>query len=148
MKILLVGEASFLHNTLKKGLQERGHTVVTMSDGNGWHDAPRDIDLRRDRKWGKLSGLKVLWQIARHLPQLVGNDIVQIHNYQFVPLKYGWNKLLFFFLRLLNKKTVKGCFGDDPQISRARKKECRDIATRIGTADRRIWQRMRSVSTR
>lgn len=122
MKILLVGEASFLHNTLKKGLQERGHTVVTMSDGNGWHDAPRDIDLRRDRKWGKLGGLKVLWQIARHLPQLVGNDIVQIHNYQFVPLKYGWNKLLFFFLRLLNKKTVKGCFGDDPQIFARQKK--------------------------
>lgn len=95
---------------------------MTMSDGNGWHDAPRDIDLRRDRKWGKLGGLKVLWQIARHLPQLVGNDIVQIHNYQFVPLKYVWNKLLFFFLRLLNKKTVKGCFGDDPQISRARKR--------------------------
>ena len=47
MKILLIGEASFLHNTLKKGLLERGHRVITMSDGNGWHDAPRDIDLRR-----------------------------------------------------------------------------------------------------
>ena len=78
MKILLIGEASFLHNTLKKGLQERGHTVVTMSDGNGWHDAPRDIDLRRDRKWGKLSGLKVLWQIAIHLPQLVGLSLIHI----------------------------------------------------------------------
>ena len=41
MKILLIGEASFLHNTLKKGLLERGHRVLTMSDGNGWHDAPR-----------------------------------------------------------------------------------------------------------
>ena len=39
-----------------------------------------------------------------------------------VPLKYGWNKLLFFFLRLLNKKTVKGCFGDDPQIFARQKK--------------------------
>ena len=34
MKILLVGESSMLHNTLKKGLTERGHKVTLMSDGN------------------------------------------------------------------------------------------------------------------
>ena len=118
MKILLIGEASFLHNTLKKGLVERGHRVTTMSDGNGWHDAPRDIDLRRDGRWGKLSGLRVVWQLLRHLPQLCGNDVVQIHNYQFVPLMYRWNTLLLRFLKLTNRRVVKGCFGDDPQIFR------------------------------
>lgn len=116
MKILLIGEASFLHNTLKKGLLERGHRVLTMSDGNGWHDAPRDIDLRRDGRWGKLGGLRVVWQLLRHLPQLCGNDVVQIHNYQFVPLMYRWNTLLLRFLKLTNRRVVKGCFGDDPQI--------------------------------
>lgn len=118
MKILLIGEASFLHNTLKKGLVERGHRVTTMSDGNGWHDAPRDIDLRRDGRWGKLGGLWVVWQLLRHLPQLCGNDVVQIHNYQFVPLMYRWNTLLLRFLKLTNRCVVKGCFGDDPQIFR------------------------------
>lgn len=118
MKILLIGEASFLHNTLKKGLVERGHRVTTMSDGNGWHDAPRDIDLRRDWRWGKLGGLRVVWQLLRHLPQLCGNDVVQIHNYQFVPLMYRWNTLLLRFLKLTNRRVVKGCFGDDPQIFR------------------------------
>lgn len=118
MKILLIGEASFLHNTLKKGLLERGHRVTTMSDGNGWHDAPRDIDLRRDGRWGKLGGLWVVWQLLRHLPQLCGNDVVQIHNYQFVPLMYRWNTLLLRFLKLTNRRVVKGCFGDDPQIFR------------------------------
>lgn len=118
MKILLIGEASFLHNTLKKGLVERGHRVTTMSDGNGWHDAPRDIDLRRDGRWGKLGGLRVVWQLLRHLPQLCGNDVVQIHNYQFVPLMYRWNTLLLRFLKLTNRRVVKGCFGDDPQIFR------------------------------
>lgn len=118
MKILLIGEASFLHNTLKKGLVERGHRVTTMSDGNGWHDAPRDIDLRRDGRWGKLGGLRVVWQLLRHLPQLCGNDVVQIHNYQFVPLMYRWNTLLLHFLKLTNRRVVKGCFGDDPQIFR------------------------------
>lgn len=118
MKILLIGEASFLHNTLKKGLGERGHRVTTMSDGNGWHDAPRDIDLRRPARWGKLGGLWVVWQLLRHLPQLCGNDVVQIHNYQFVPLMYRWNTLLLRFLKLTNRRVVKGCFGDDPQIFR------------------------------
>lgn len=118
MKILLIGEASFLHNTLKKGLVERGHRVLTMSDGNGWHDAPRDIDLRRSGRWGKLGGLRVVWQLLRHLPQLCGNDVVQIHNYQFVPLMYRWNTLLLRFLKLTNRCVVKGCFGDDPQIFR------------------------------
>ena len=118
MKILLIGEASFLHNTLKKGLVERGHRVLTMSDGNGWHDAPRDIDLLRDGRWGKLGGLRVVWQLLRHLPQLCGNDVVQIHNYQFVPLMYRWNTLLLRFLKLTNRRVVKGCFGDDPQIFR------------------------------
>ena len=118
MKILLIGEASFVHNTLKKGLEECGHRVTTMSAGNGWHDAPRDIDLRRDMRWGKLSGLKVVWQMLRHLPSLCGNDVVQIHNYQFVPLMYSWNTLLLRFLKLVNKRVVKGCFGDDVQIFR------------------------------
>lgn len=31
MKILLVGESSLLHNTLKKGLVELGHQVTLMS---------------------------------------------------------------------------------------------------------------------
>ena len=118
MRILLIGEASFVHNTLKKGLTILGHQVTTMSDGNGWHDAPRDIDLRRSVRWGKLGGLKVVWQLLRHLPQLCGNDIVEIHNYQFVPLMYRWNTLLLRFLKLFNKRIVKGCFGDDPQIFR------------------------------
>ena len=118
MKILLIGEASFLHNTLKKGLLERGHRVLTMSDGNGWHDAPRDINLRRNLRWGKFGGLWVVWQLLRHLPQLCGNDVVQIHNYQFVPLMYRWNTLLLRFLKLTNRCVVKGCFGDDPQIFR------------------------------
>ena len=118
MKILLIGECSFLHNILKKGLEERGHHVTTMSDGNGWHDAPRDIDLRRDKRWGKLGGLMVLCKLLRHLPQLCGNDIVQIHNYQFVPLMFRWNTLLLRLLKKLNHSVVKGCFGDDPQVFR------------------------------
>jgi len=118
MRILLLGEASYLQNTLKKGLLARGHRVVLASDGNGWHNSPRDIDLRRNMRWGKLSGIVVLLKLLRHLSTICGNDIVQVHNYLFVPLMPFWNKWIFRFLKLTNKKVVKGCWGDDPQIFR------------------------------
>ena len=87
MKILLVGETSLLHNTLKKGLVEFGNQVTLMSDGNDWHNSPRDIDLRRNmERYGRWSGLMVLWKIVCNLHKICGNDIVQVHNYQFVPL--------------------------------------------------------------
>lgn len=116
MKILLIGECSHLHNTLKRGLQELGHDVSIMSDGNGWHNSPRDIDLRRPEQWGKLGGLCVLWHLLIALPRLCGNDIVQLSGYTFIPLKARWNRWLFLFLRLANRRIVKGCFSDDPQI--------------------------------
>lgn len=116
MRILLLGEASYLHNTLKKGLLARGCRVVLASDGNGWHDSPRDIDLRRNMHWGKFSGIMVLFKLLCHLSTFCGNDIVQVHNYQFIPLMPSWNKRIFRFLKLTNKKVVKGCWGDDPQV--------------------------------
>lgn len=116
MKILLAGEASYLHNTLKKGLTERGHRVTLMSDGNGWHDSPRDIDLRRDMSLGRRGGLRVLSALLRNLSALTGNDVVQIHNYQYVPLGMRWNERLTSFLKRHNRCLVKGCYGDDPQV--------------------------------
>lgn len=116
MKILFVGECSYLHNTLKRGLEELGHKVLIVSDGNGWHNSPRDIDLRRPERCGKLGGLWVLWSLLKSLPQLCGNDIVQLSGYTFIPLKARWNRWLFLLLRLLNRRVVKGCFSDDPQL--------------------------------
>ena len=109
MKILLVGESSLLHNTLKKGLVELGHQVTLMSDGNDWHNSPRDIDLRRNmERYGRWSGLMVLWKIVCNLHKICGNDIVQVHNYQFVPLMGWWNMLIFWFLKFTNKRIIKG----------------------------------------
>lgn len=116
MKILLLGEASFVHTTLKKGLTELGHSVTLASDGNNWHNAPRDIDLRRDKRWGMIGGLKVLWTLLRNLPKFCGYDVVQIHNYQFIPLRMNWNERFLRFLKRHNRCLVKCCLGDDYQI--------------------------------
>ena len=62
MKILLLGEASFVQSTLRRGFEELGHEVTLVSAGCV-RDCPRDIDVSRNMRWGKLSGLKVVWQI-------------------------------------------------------------------------------------
>ena len=112
MKILLLGEASFVHSTLRKGFEALGHNVTLVSAGCIW-DCPRDIDLSRDMSWGKLSGLKVIWKILINLHVFIGNDIVQMNDFHTIPLKLGWNKLFFKFIKHFNKNVVRGCWGDD-----------------------------------
>lgn len=43
MRILLVGEYSRLHNSLKEGLLRLGHEVVLVSDGDGFKQYPTDL---------------------------------------------------------------------------------------------------------
>ena len=48
MKILLLGEYSNVHSTLALGLRALGEQVCVASDGDGWKNYPRDIDLSRE----------------------------------------------------------------------------------------------------
>ncbi|MDD5896483.1 MAG: glycosyltransferase family 1 protein, partial [Prevotellaceae bacterium] len=112
MKILLLGEASFVHSTLRKGFRALGHEVKLVSSGNVWN-CPRDIDVSRDMTRGKLGGLKVVWKLLWNIRSLVGNDIVQMNDFHTIPLKLGWNELFFKFIKRFNKKVVRGCWGDD-----------------------------------
>ena len=112
MKILLLGEASFVHSTLRKGFEALGHDVTLVSAGCIW-DCPRDIDISRNMRWGKLSGLKVIWTILKNLNVFIGNDIVQMNDFHTISLKLGWNELFFKFIKRFNKKVVRGCWGDD-----------------------------------
>lgn len=116
MRILLLGEASWVHYTLQKGLRERGNEVVLMSNGNNFRGIPRDIDIARSMRWGKLGALKVLWTLLRNIRKLCGNDIVQLHNYQFVTLGMKWNMRIIRFLKRHNRHLIKCCLGDDPQV--------------------------------
>ena len=133
MKILLLGEASFVHSTLRKGFEALGHNVTLVSAGCIW-DCPRDIDLSRDMRWGKLSGLKVIWKILINLHVFIGNDIVQMNDFHTIPLKLGWNKLFFKFIKRFNKNVVRGCWGDDIVVFDAQAKGVLAYSdTHIGT---------------
>jgi len=59
MKILLVGEYSGLHNSLKEGLVELGHEVLLISSGDFFKDYPSDIKLKRQYDHGLGRKLKV-----------------------------------------------------------------------------------------
>ncbi len=112
MRILLLGEYSNVHHTLCEALRRAGHEVLLISDGDGWKDYPRDIDLRR-RKEGPLGSLVYLTQVAGLLPKLRGYDVVQIINPIFLDVKARWNRRMFDYLKKQNGIVSVGCFGDD-----------------------------------
>ncbi|WP_412984222.1 glycosyltransferase [Pontimicrobium sp. IMCC45349] len=46
MRILLIGEYSRLHNSLKEGLQNLGHEVTIIGSGDGFKKYPIDIEIK------------------------------------------------------------------------------------------------------
>ena len=51
MKILLIGEYSRLHNSLKEGLQDLGNEVTLLGFKDGFKNYPVDFPL--EKKWDK-----------------------------------------------------------------------------------------------
>lgn len=111
MKILLLGEYSNVHATLATGLRRLGHEVCVMSDGDGWKDYPRDVDL--SRRSGILKKMSFLWRLVKALPRMRGYDVVQIINPMFLELKAERIMPFYRYLRRHNAKIVMGAFGMD-----------------------------------
>lgn len=112
MRILLLGDYSGLHLTLSEGLKILGHEVVVASDGDGFKDYHRDIDLKRKSSELKDTLLNLL-TISSNLRNFKGYDIVQIINPCFTTQNIRVNIELYRYLRRHNKKIFLGAFGDD-----------------------------------
>lgn len=95
MKILLIGEYSRLHNSLKEGLKSLGHEVTLVAEGDYFKDFPADIKLRRRFEKGFLNKIKIAlykifginitsldlyFQFLRHTKYLKNYDVVQLIN--------------------------------------------------------------------
>ena len=95
MKVLLVGEYSRLHNSLKEGLQKLGHEVTIMASGDGFKDYPSDIRIINRYNSGfrlffkktihKLTGLDISAkhikkQVFENSEKIKGFDVVQLIN--------------------------------------------------------------------
>ncbi len=96
MRILLIGEFSRLHNSLKEGLELLGHEVCIVANGDGFKNYP--VDLSTKAKWceSKIGTLfrKAIHKITHfdviklefgirfyfHLNQLKNFDVVQLIN--------------------------------------------------------------------
>lgn len=82
MRILLIGEYSLLHNSLKEGLIQLGHEVILAANSDGFKSYPVDLDF--EAKWSKLKLINILRQI-----------IYRLFKYDFATLEYG---IRFYFL--------------------------------------------------
>lgn len=112
LRILLMGDYSNVHWTLAEGLRRLGHTVTVVSDGDGWKNYPRDIDLRR-HSLSRLDSLLYYIQCKRTIRQLRGYDVVQLINPIFLDLRGPHIQPFYERLRKQNGKMFMGAFGMD-----------------------------------
>lgn len=129
MKILLLGEYSRLHNSLKEGLMALGHEVIIVSNGDGFKNYPADYSIRA--KWSSIKLInffrQIIYKIFRFdiakleqgirfyflLSKLKGFDVVQLINER--PIKTTSSLELFLLKKIFknNKKVFLLCCGND-----------------------------------
>lgn len=133
MKILLVGEYSRLHNSLKKGLVELGHQVTIIGDGDSFKNYPVDISIKPivinynwfTRKFKvafyKLTSIDLQWvetTIRFHLQRkkLKGYDIVQFINSNSLKTPISIQKKQLNYLKKYNGKFYLCACGTDTPV--------------------------------
>lgn len=126
MKVLLLGDYSNVHATLAEGLRALGHSVVVASDGDGWKDYPRDVDLRRPGRVGektlrqRLSDVRYMLRLKRLFArEFKGYDVVQIVNPVFLPLRAERIMPFYRQLRRNNRRVFMAAYGMDHYWVRA-----------------------------
>ena len=129
MRILLLGEYSNFHNTLKAGLEKNGHRVLLMGRKDGFKNYSLDIDLEPIlfsttlfRKVKNvlflifkidISNFEVFYNFYKNRKQFMNFEIVQLIN-EF-PFKTSpfWDKKILSFIFKHNKKVILSACGDD-----------------------------------
>ena len=108
MKILLIGEYSNLHNSLKQGLQKNGFEVVLLGTGDGFKNFDSDILIK-----SSLFENKFLKVIAKLIDRLIGVSLNEIEI--FIKAIFKINKLKGFdVVQLINERA----FGTSPQLEK------------------------------
>ncbi|WP_281309800.1 glycosyltransferase [Flavobacterium flavigenum] len=133
MKILLIGEYSRLHNSLKEGLKLLGHDAYIIGDGDHFKKFDVDFSVRPfffTNYWltRKFSGFcsKILsidlMKLERgirfylFLPQLRNFDIVQLINSDAIETYPFFSKHLFKKIFSQNKKAILLVCGDETPV--------------------------------
>lgn len=133
MRILLVGEYSRLHNSLKEGLLRLGHEVVLVSTGDNFKNYPSDFSYAPVLFTGnpffaglkkavfRLSGIDLsMFETAirfrRLLPNLKDFDAVQLINSNAVETFPAWQIKLYKKLFRQNGKIFLLICGDETPV--------------------------------
>lgn len=133
MDVLLVGEYSRLHNSLKEGLTELGHNVTLAGTGDGFKGYP--VDLNYEAKLFNLPVLKTIRHYVNRifrinlsyvergirfyflLPRLKGYAVVQLINETPIKTLPSFERYLLKKLMKQNKKTFLLCCGIDYTVA-------------------------------
>lgn len=128
MKILLAGEYSRLHNSLKEGLIQLGHEVVIVGFRDGFKNFPVDLPLYQNwnGKWSRkiknalyrLTGFDLnSWgtyrQMLRYERKLKGFDVVQIISENTFYCTPFFERQILRLLFKNNPKAFLLCCGTD-----------------------------------
>ncbi len=134
MRILLIGEFSRLHNSLKEGLVALGHEVLIVANGDGFKNYP--VDLSTKAKWceTKLGNIprQLIFQLTKfdiariefgirfylHLNKLKNFDVVQLINESPIQTTPRFERFLLKKLFAQNKKSFLLCCGVDYLVAK------------------------------
>lgn len=101
MRILLIGEYSLLHNSLKKGLIELGHEVVLIGNSNGYRCYP--VDYNYEPKFFKRKIFTILRKVVYRLLKF---DLASLESgirfYLFLPKSKNYDIVQF-----VNESSIK-----------------------------------------
>ncbi len=129
MRILLLGEFSRLHNSLKEGLVALGHEVTIVGNGDGFKNFPVDISTRASFCESAIGSIfrKGMYRIFKfdiakiefgirfyfQLSKLEGYDVVQLINEAPIQTTPVFERFLLKKIFKNNNKTFLLCCGVD-----------------------------------
>ena len=128
MNILLIGEYSRLHNSLKEGLLKLGHHAVIFGFKDGFKDYPVDFAVYKRWDSGFCKKIKVVVfrltgfdissyltyrQFLKYKNQLKGFDVVQLINENSLECQPNFERKILQFIFENNAKTFLLSCGDD-----------------------------------
>lgn len=133
MKILLLGEYSRLHNSLKEGLLALGHEVTLAGTGDSFKNFPVDLSFEpklTTKNWLFTFLKKVVVKLINFnleetekgirfyflLPKLKGYDVVQLINSNAIETHPSWSLFLLRKLFKQNKKSTLLVCGDETPV--------------------------------
>ncbi len=130
MRILLVGEYSRFHNSLKEGLEVLGHEVLLVGTGDAFKAYPVDINVSPKKIAGNwlgrriknliynlskvdISQLETGYIFNRHSQKFKGFDVVQLINSYSIRATIRQEKNAIQFLEQHNEKLFLSACGTD-----------------------------------